>query len=85
MCIRDRIYHDEPISRDGIRVGYTTSASYGHALGASVGMGYVTCNDAVTKDWIESGAWTIEVASEACPATAQLASFYDPKGARMRG
>ena len=80
-----RIYHDEPISRDGIRVGYTTSASYGHALGASVGMGYVTCNDAVTKDWIKSGAWTIEVASEACPATAQLAGFYDPKGARMRG
>ena len=48
-------------------------------------MGYVTCDDAVTKDWIESGAWTIEVASETCPATAQLAGFYDPKGARMRG
>ena len=79
-----RIYHDEPISRNGVRVGYTTSASFGHAIGASVGMGYVSCNDGVTKEWIDAGTWMIEVASKECSAQAQLAGFYDPKGTRMR-
>ena len=78
------IYHDEPISRNGVRVGYTTSASFGHALGASVGMGYVSCDEGVTKDWIDDGTWMIEVASEECLAKAQLAGLYDPKGTRMR-
>lgn len=80
-----RIYHDEPIFRDGVRVGVTTSASYGHSLGAAVGMGYVECPDGVTRDWIDSGTWSIEVASEPVAASAQLAGFYDPKGDRMKG
>ena len=59
-------------------------ASFGHALGASVGMGYVSCDEGVTKDWIDDGTWMIEVASEECLAKAQLAGLYDPKGTRMR-
>jgi len=79
-----RMYHDEPIFRDGVSVGYTTSASYGHAMGAAVGMGYVSEPDGVTKDWIDSGNWSIEIASESVAARAQLAGFYDPKGDRMK-
>ena len=79
-----RMYHDEPIFRDGVSVGYTTSASYGHAMGAAVGMGYVSEPDGVTKDWIDSGNWSIEIASECVAARAQLAGFYDPKGDRMK-
>ncbi len=78
------MYHDEPIFRDGIRVGHTTSASYGHTLGAAVAMGYAASAEGVDGDWIGAGEWTIEVASERIPADAQLAPFYDPKGARMR-
>ncbi len=80
-----RIYHDEPIFRDGERVGYTTSASYGHSLGASVGMGYVSTHDGVTREWIESGDWAVEIATEPVSAEAQLAGFFDPKGERMKG
>ena len=34
-------YHDEPIYRDGVKVGKVASASYGWTLGASVVLGYV--------------------------------------------
>ena len=79
------IYHDEPIFRDGIRVGVTTSASYGHTLGAAVGMGYVEFPEGVTSGWIDAGDWSVEVAGETVAAAAQLAGFFDSKGARMKG
>jgi len=34
------LWGSEPIYRDGQAAGYTTSGSYGHSLGAAVGMGY---------------------------------------------
>jgi glycine cleavage system aminomethyltransferase T/glycine/D-amino acid oxidase-like deaminating enzyme len=79
------IYHDEPIFRDGIRVGVTTSASYGHTLGAAVGMGYVEFAEGVSRDWIDAGNWSVEVAGEKVAAAAQLAGFYDPRAERMKG
>ena len=35
------VYHNEPIYRDGERVGFVTSGMYGHTLGAAVALGYV--------------------------------------------
>ena len=37
------LYHNEPILRDGAVVGYLSSGTYGHHLGAALGMGYVPC------------------------------------------
>ena len=34
------LFHDEPIVMDGERIGLLTSGSYGHTLGAAVGMGW---------------------------------------------
>ena len=79
------VYHDEPIYRDGERVGALTSASWGHTLGAAVGMGYVHADDGVTREWLEAGTFEIDVAGERMPAMAQLEAFYDPKGERMKG
>ena len=79
------LYHHEPIWRDGQLVGHLTSGNYGHTLGGSVGLGYVHCPEGVTKDFIESGQWHIEVACERIPARASLRAMYDPSGARMRG
>jgi 4-methylaminobutanoate oxidase (formaldehyde-forming) len=78
------LYHEEPIYRDGELVGSITSGMYGHRLGASLGMGYLHCPEGVTKDFIESGSYEIEVAWERVPATAQLAPFYDPKMSRIK-
>ena len=79
------LYHNEPILRDGKIVSYLTSGNYGHALGASVGMGYVPCNTAgeTVADMLGS-TYQIEIAGEAWAATASAKPMYDPKSERMR-
>ena len=75
---------DEPIYRDGVLVGRTTSGNYGHALGRSVGMGYVESEDGVTPDWIRSGSYEIEVATQRFPAKVRLTPPYDPKSEKVK-
>ena len=38
--------------------------------------------DGVSREWIEAGEWTIDVASERMAVDAQLAGFCDPKSER---
>ena len=52
--------------------------------GASVGMGYVNHADGVTKEFVESGDWEIEIACERYPADASLRAFFDPAGERVK-
>jgi len=76
---------DEPIYRDGTLVGRITSGAYGHTLGRSVGMGYVTHPDGVDSTFVSAGGWELEIAMERFPATARLEPPYDPRSARVRG
>jgi 4-methylaminobutanoate oxidase (formaldehyde-forming) len=76
---------DEPIYRDGVLVGRITSGAYGHTLGRSVGMGYVTDAGGVDSAFVGAGRWELEIAMERLAATAHLESPYDPKSARVRG
>jgi len=78
------LYHDEPIYRDGVLNGYTTSAMYGHTLGAAVAMGYVANDGGVSDDFILSGRYEIEIGNERHAARVSLAPLYDPKSARVR-
>ncbi len=75
---------NEPIYRDGVLVGRTTSGAYGHTLGRSVGMGYVENEDGVDTDFVRSGSYEIEIAAERFSARASLTPPYDPKGERVR-
>ena len=80
-------YHDEPIFRDGIRVGTVTSASPGWTVGTSVALGYVNAGDAdgvVDREWVEAGSYEIEVAEVRHPVTVSWRPLYDPKSARVR-
>jgi glycine cleavage system aminomethyltransferase T len=47
-------------------------------------MGYVKHETGVTKDWLESGTWEVELAWKKYAAKVQLSSFYDPKGERIK-
>ena len=77
---------NEPIRRDGEVVGHLTSSGYGYSLGKMVSMGFVrNGGEAVEDDFINTGAYTIDIAGERIPAEASLAAPYDPKGTRMRG
>jgi 4-methylaminobutanoate oxidase (formaldehyde-forming) len=79
------LYHNEPILRDGQIVGSVTSGAYGHRIGASLGMGYVSCPDGVSGAWLGSGRWEVEIAWQRHPVAVQFRPWYDPAGERFRG
>jgi 4-methylaminobutanoate oxidase (formaldehyde-forming) len=79
------LWGSEPIYRNGEAVGYTTSGSYGHALGAAVGMGYVKCKDGVTPEFIRNGRYEINVSGTRIPAVAHLKAPYDPERKKILG
>jgi glycine cleavage system aminomethyltransferase T len=76
--------HNEPILRDGERVGYTMSSGYAHTLGACAAMGYINNAAGVTSDYVADGIYTIEQADRTYTARASLAPMYDPKSVRTR-
>ena len=78
------LYHNEPIWCNGKIVGDLTSGMYGHTIGSSLGMGYVSNEEGVSKDFLESSIFEIEVAGEKHRAKTSLRAFYDPKNERVR-
>ncbi|MFQ6549776.1 GcvT family protein [Aestuariibius sp. 2305UL40-4] len=77
------LHHDETILRNGEPVSILTSGSYGHALGAAVGLGYVPCAGETSAD-VLANSYEIEIAGTRVPASISLRPLYDPSGARMR-
>ena len=78
------LHAEEPIYRDGVRVGYIKSGGYGHTLGGAVGLGPVENAAGVTPDFVNSGRYEIEISGKRYPARASLRPMYDPKGLRIR-
>jgi 4-methylaminobutanoate oxidase (formaldehyde-forming) len=78
------LFHDEPIFRDGELAGRTSSGMWSYVDDRCLAMGYLTHPAGVSKDWLEAGAFEIEVATERIPATASIRSFYDPRSLRVR-
>ncbi len=74
----------ETIYRDGQRVGWLSSGGYGYTLGKSVGYGYVRNPEGVDRDYLLSGNYELEVASERRPCEIHLAPLYDPGMARVK-
>jgi glycine cleavage system aminomethyltransferase T/glycine/D-amino acid oxidase-like deaminating enzyme len=77
------VYHNEPIWRDGARVGYLSSGAYGHTIGAAIGMGYVK-GDNLDRDSLLASSFEIEVAGRKIAATPSLRPLYDPKNEKIR-
>jgi glycine cleavage system T protein len=77
------LFHNEAVVRDGRIVGPVTSGAYGHALGASVGLGYVPCRGETEVEVLGS-AYEIEVAGRRHKVVASLVPMYDPKSERIR-
>lgn len=64
-------------------MGYLSSGSYGHALGAAIGMGYVPCAGETAADVLAS-TYEIDVAGTRVRAEASLKPMYDPSGERTK-
>jgi 4-methylaminobutanoate oxidase (formaldehyde-forming) len=60
----------EPILREGAPVGEVTSAGYSGLAGRAVVMGYVRGPEPVTRDYVLSGRYEIDIAGERRRATA---------------
>ena len=78
------LFHEEPLLRDGVLVGSIKSGAWGHRVGRSLGMGYVHCEQGVSREWLQSGQWSVEVAWATHPVDVQLDAFYDAKNTRIR-
>ena len=78
------LWGGELILLDGNPVGKIDSGSYGHTLGASVGLGYIRHDAGVDTALIEAGGFEIDVAGERHIATARLRTPYDPKAERVK-
>ena len=63
---------------DTISLLSLSSAGFGHHIGKSIGMGYVRNPDGVDRDYIVSGAYELEVATERVPCEAHLVPLHDP-------
>ena len=74
----------ETIYRDGKRVGWLTSGGYGYTIGKSIGYGYVRNPDGVDADYVLSGSYELEVATERVKANVALEPLYDPTNSRIK-
>lgn len=68
----------ETIYRNGERVGWLTSGGYGYTVGKSIGYGYVRHPDGVTRDFVESGSYELEVGTERVACEVHMTPLYDP-------
>lgn len=78
------LHGEEPIFRDGERVGYLRSGNYGHTLGGAMGFGYVEHTGGVDRDYLLDAGYALQVAGEMITARASLRPMYDPAGDRVR-
>ena len=74
----------ETIFRDGRQVGWLTSGGYGYTLGINIGYGYVRNPEGVSTDYLTSGTYELEVATERVTAKLHLAPLYDPRMERIK-
>ncbi len=74
----------ETIYRNGQRVGWLTSAGWGHTLATNIGYGYVRHPDGVDDDFLFAGDYELEVATERLPCRIHRGPLYDPKMERVK-
>ncbi len=67
----------ETIYRDGERVGWLSSAGFGYTIDRSIGYGYVRHAEGVSAEFVTSGRYELEVATERVPCDVSLQPFYD--------
>ncbi len=73
------LHHNEPLYRNGVRVGYVTDGMWGHTVGAAVGMAWayrpqdeLDAGELATPAWIKEGEWQIELPGRMVDAKVQL-------------
>jgi 4-methylaminobutanoate oxidase (formaldehyde-forming) len=79
------LLHDEPIYREGERVGLTTSGARGGRTGKMLCFGYVTVARGERLADISAAPYEIAIAGERFRLKALARPPFDPEGRRLRG
>ena len=74
----------ETIFRNGERVGWLASGGFGHTVGRAIGYGFVRNQAGVGRDFLLSGGYELEVATERVPCALHLEPLYDPGMTRSK-
>ncbi len=74
----------ETLYRNGQRVGWLSSAGFGHTVGCPIGLGYVRDPKGVDRTFLESGTYELEVAGTQVPCRIHFEPLYDPKNQRVK-
>ena len=78
------LYHAEIVLRDGKPVGDVRAGSYGHTLGAAVGLAFLDPGEPVNKSYLEQGKWEVEVVGKRYPIEVSFRPMYDPKMEKIK-
>ncbi len=74
----------ETIYRNGERVGWLSSGGWGYTVEKNIGFGYVRNPDGVTKEYLASGNYELDIATIRVPCTIQFGALVDPKMERVK-
>lgn len=89
FTLKDKIplWGYETVWRDDSIVGFLRRADYGHFLKSSIGIGFVSHPKGhnVTKEFLNSGQYEIEVMGKRYPAMLHPESPFDPTNQRLLG
>ena len=77
------LFGNEPVLRDGRRVGYVRAAAYGYTVGGPVALAQVASDDGVTGQWLKGGGFRVRTPAGDAVARLQIAPFYDPQRLRI--
>src|SRR5581483_5564023 len=78
------MFHAEVVRRNGKAVGYVRAASYGHTLGAAVGLAMIEAGEKIDLAYREQGKWEVEINNKLYPAIASLKPLYDPEMKKIK-
>ena len=78
------IYHNEPIYLNGQLAGSITTGTYGHTLGAPVGLGWITLPKDAPRNSLGNHNFELLVAGKKVSARASLKPLYDPENEKLR-
>ncbi len=80
---RPLLHHDEPVLREGRRIGRVTTGAYGWTVGGACGVALVDQQEARELGDDRCNV-TVTCGMTSVPATLSPQPFYDPTGSRMR-
>jgi glycine cleavage system aminomethyltransferase T len=77
------LHGDEPVFLEGRNCGTVTSGGWGHRVGRSLGLAYLS-SDALERSPTPPPAFEVEVGMRRYTASVQFEPWYDPHSTRVR-